>query len=817
MRCWRLIFVVILLVMVLCSLSYGAGDPYLGIWHEVSDDPPGLRIQVVTGAPADLAGLKSDDVITAINGVPFTPSDADYATQLTTALSGLNVGDTVTFSVVRTSPEVAITRDGEPVDSDFPLQDFPDLVDQSQVGEHLVLDADREEQHLEIDVTLGARPGTAGEPFPPNDGLACDLPDAHPEVRELLETLSAGKRPGAGGSDALDLAGEPDNIKAENADLFDRLNRRATPDDGYKLSRVVYLLRDGLKGEALTRQISDGFAQDCKAGLAGFAPLQAQVADLLDIPELYAQAPMLQTGLSAAEHLDVLQLILNTAAVYVRGAFADFTPEELDFIASQRGELTEVFRALNYIDSDDDDPRRIQGNVKLIKLAKRVDYEQLLLAELALAQIADEDYLRGLRADLLAEFSDRLDEDELLVRDTDLGPLVISGTGETWRSAGPVALLIDLGGDDFYTTRAGSGFSLEHPVSVLLELGGDDAYESTELYSQGSGSLGCGLLIDLSGNDQYVGLQWAQGTGFFGCGALLDLAGNDVYRGEELCQAAGIFGSGVLVDYAGDDRFEGQMKCQAFGGAHAVGLLVDVAGDDERYCKGKYPTGYGDAGIFDSWGQACAQGFRGLASGGIAGIIDCAGSDYSEAGNFSQGGGYYFGYGFFHDRGWEDDRYLGSRYNQGFCAHQAVGVFLEDGGDDWYSTRQAVAQGLAWDECTTMFVDYGGDDYYDGGTGFSQGASAHNALCVMWDRGGRDSYIYPPGQARAGGNDYHGGTSLSLFIDEGGDLDYYTSGKSANNALSGWPEYGFFADLPGQLKDFLAADNWREFWIDPPK
>jgi hypothetical protein len=353
-------------------------------------------------------------------------------------------------------------------------------------------------------------------------------------------------------------------------------------------------------------------------------------------------------------------------------------------------------------------------------------------------------------------------------------------------------------------------------VGVLVDFGGNDAYESTTHYSQGSGSLGCGLLIDMSGNDEYVGLQWAQGCGFFGMGALLDVAGDDVYRGEELCQGVAIFGSGIVIDYAGNDRMDGQNKCQAFGGAHGIGLLIDCAGDDYRYAKGKYPTNYGDPGIFDSWSQGCAQGFRGYASGGIAGIIDLSGVDYNEAGNFSQGGGYYFGYGFMHDRGWEGDRYLGSRYNQGFCAHEAVGVFLEEGGDDYYTTRQAVAQGLAWDECCTTFIDYAGDDRYEGGTGFSQGASAHNALCLFWDRGGRDAYVYPSGQARAGGNDYHGGTSLSLFIDEGGAEDSYDCPQSKNNLATGWKEHGFYCDLPASLGSALKDSAWSTLWEETP-
>ncbi len=792
----------------------GAGDPYLGIWHEVSEEPPGLRIEVVPGAPAELAGLRSGDVITEINGSSLATGDQPFAEQLRDALAGLAVGDTFTVKIARTTPRVVLTVNGAEVDTDFPLAELPEVIASAAPEEEIVLSAVRSAETLEIVVTLGARPGTTGPPFAPNDELRCDLPDLNPEVRELLRALSAEARVPAEQGDPLTWVSGGRTVAVDNADLRLRLDTRATPDDEYKLTRTVYLLRDGLKGEAVIRQVTDEVALAASERLGGLRRLQTHSAELLDLGGVYAEAPGLRTGMSAEEHLDVLELILNTAAVYVQQAFAGFSEEELEFIAEQRQQLTDVFSRHHYVDTEDDDPRRIRGNLELIALAKRIDYQQLILASLTLAQLADAQYLRGLKADLQAEFAGRLAEADLLVRETGFGRLVISGGGHSWRQGEAAALLVDLGGDDFYTTTAGSGASLARPVGVLLELGGDDAYESTTPYSQGSGSMGCGLLIDLDGDDQYVGLQWAQGSGYFGCGALVDAAGNDTYRGIEFCQAAAIFGTGLLLDLSGDDRVEGQMKCQAFGGAGGVGLLVDAAGNDERYCKGKYPTGYGDAGIFDAWGQGCAQGFRGIASGGIAGIVDLGGTDVNEAGNFSQGGGYYFGLGFFHDRGWEDDVYIGSRYNQGFCAHQAVGVFLEDGGDDYYTTRQAVAQGLAWDECCTMFIDYGGDDTYEGGTGFSQGASAHNAVCVMWDRGGRDTYLYGAGQGRAGGNDYHGGTSLSLFMDEGGAADFYTSERSGNDRITGWPEHGFFVDLPGTLEAALQADAWRALWTD---
>ena len=173
-------------------------------------------------------------------------------------------------------------------------------------------------------------------------------------------------------------------------------------------------------------------------------------------------------------------------------------------------------------------------------------------------------------------------------------------------------------------------------------------------------------------------------------------------------------------------------------------------------------------------------------------MVDEAGADRYEAGNFSQGGGYYYGIGALCDRGKGNDLYIGSRYDQGFAAHQAVGYFHESGGDDVYLTRNAVAHGLAWDECVTMFIEDGGDDTYQGG-GFSLGASAHNAICVFWERRGDDTYLRGP-LGHAGGNDYHGGTSLSVFVDEGRGKDRYPGGKDLNGTVAAAPEHGLFLD-----------------------
>jgi len=388
-------------------------------------------------------------------------------------------------------------------------------------------------------------------------------------------------------------------------DLWQRLRDRATPDDGYRLKRVTYLLRDGLKTEAIARDISRRVFNSASRGIDGCSGLVDCARELLDLPVTKGIYEPLGTGLSAEAHLNQIYNVLDQAATHVHAAFADFSEEEKAFLAAQREELTDVYCWMTYI-HEDDNRSRMRGNLKLVEISKRIDYRQLVLAQAQLARIADVNYLAALRKDLMKEFAVRLDEDDLLVRDTPLGKLIISGAGHTWRQREFAALLIDLGGDDFYTTNAGSGISLENPVGVLIEFGGNDAYESTLRYSQGSGSLGAGLLIDLDGNDEYVGLQWCQGTGLMGTGVLIDLLGDDVYRGEELMQGAGVFGLGIKLDLAGNDRTEAQCKSQGFGGARAVGLHIDLAGNDFCYAKGKYPTNYGDPGIFDSWSQGCA-------------------------------------------------------------------------------------------------------------------------------------------------------------------------------------------------------------------
>ncbi|MCD6119833.1 PDZ domain-containing protein [bacterium] len=799
----RIIIIAIsILALIAGSQVIGAEGVYIGIYHEASTDPPGLLVSVVLDAPAYKSGLRTGDVILALDGVDLGDDPSAYAAMLEEALSGKSPGDELLCKVWRPGPFYRLFVNGEEIDAELPLDEFKDLLANAGPDDEIELLAFNYGRELEITVVLGTRPEGGEGMLPSNAELFPDWAKGLVGPRMMIDIL-------------IDETG----TRAEYEDLLARLDQRATPDDGYRLPFVTYLLRDGLQGEVVVGDLTDEIASASLKGIDGFTDIHNVLCRLKDV-KTRARDMEYTRGVSAEEHIAEIEKVLIDASEHVKAAFSRFKQDEIEFLRDHRAGITEIYREANYIHYDPD-VKRFRNNLRVIELAKKIDYWELMKAQAILTSLADEEFLATLKDDLTAEYADRLDESVLFEKETPLGSIVILGAGQTWRNL-PTdpdnyrhdLLVIDLGGDDFYSTTAGSGISPEYPIGVLIDFAGNDAYESTLYYSQGSGSMGCGLLIDMEGDDSYIGLQWAQGTGFLGCGALIDVAGNDNYRGHEFTQAAGIFGSGVLYDIEGNDTMEAHCKSQAFGGANAAALLVDCAGDDSRYSKGTYPTGYGDPGIFDAWSQGCGDGFRNYASGGIAGVIDLAGNDYSEAGNFSTGGGYYFGFGFHVDKG-GDDQYVGSRYNQGFCAHQAVGVFLDMDGDDLYETRQGVAQGLAWDECATVFIDYAGDDRYEGGTGFSQGASAHNAICLFWDKGGSDEYIYAPGQARSGGNSYHGGTSLSLFIDAGGGSDFYSCEKSGNNLLTGWPEYGFFVDIPCSLDKALISEAWRKWWAAP--
>jgi hypothetical protein len=819
----------------------------------------GLRVTVVfPDSPAEQGGLLPGDIMVAVRGAPFTCLPESLGATFQRWMAPRQAGETCPILVLRDGVERTLRRDAQPTrrEDEAAFWRKPGaLLDSLRSGETLEARAEKRQQVVELPVVLGLRPEARWASGPTDSAIAAPGRFVESDVAPLAWAL-------------VDANG----LRVDTDDLFARLAKCQETADPHRLSCMTYAHRNPLRAEAVAREISgfllgesdparlldyggslwirgreaSGWAGTADhsgpvvAGSAntGSASADAPGADRSGADRVAERRPRSETGVrehaisapkgrgdpgqpprsavGAAQRAALIDplvaeitAILAAATEHHRRAFADFTDEERRFLEASRFDLSDAFAADIYIHLDED-RERFRRNRRLVELSERVDRGALLDAARELSRLVDPAWAVRAGGIVRAAWADSLDRELLVDRKTTYGRVLFGGTSGHWYRDLDAAFILDLGGDDFYTGNNGGSNGWVLPVAACVDLGGNDAYESTLRSCQGAGVLGVGALLDCAGDDQYIGIQWCQGIGYFGVGWLRDLAGNDTYRGRSFCQGVGLFGIGLLIDEAGHDRYEGDVHVQGTGLPGGIGAVIDRAGDDDYYAKGLIPTNYGDAGIFDAWSQGCGMGFRTIASGGLGLLLDGGGTDRMEAGNFSQGGGYYYGLGILRAAGREGDRYIGSRYNQGFTAHQAVGVFLEDGGDDVYITRQAVAQGLAWDECVTVFDDAQGNDTYQGGGGFSQGASAHNSICLFRDRGGRDSYEYTPGQALAGGNDYHGGTSLSLFVDEGGAEDLYTSAVSRNGAFRLRQQHGLFLDLPGDCREVFRSGAWRE-------
>lgn len=218
-------------------------------------------------------------------------------------------------------------------------------------------------------------------------------------------------------------------------------------------------------------------------------------------------------------------------------------------------------------------------------------------------------------------------------------------------------LQIDLGGNDQYLNSAGAvgaapGNVYGIPVSILADLGGDDFYyaaapnqaENT-LVAQGTGIGGIGLLADRWGNDSYGSYLtgsypispcagdivfggypgrfpqaiFAQGTGALGIGGLIDLSGTD------FTSAYSYVGTSTDCHFV-----RGYVHAQAAGIARGVGVLIDDASNDYRSINSYVPLIH----PFSADAVAGAYG-QGFGAGGAGILIDKEGDDYNYANSYA--------------------------------------------------------------------------------------------------------------------------------------------------------------------------------------
>jgi len=794
----------LLLLLLLSSAAHAAG--YLGIFTAPSEELPPTAslpvnygvtvIRVIPGSPAEAAGLRESDVLWGLDGVPLGNSGEEARAGFQKMMADTKTGQRITLDVFRDFS--GVVEGGVDPSRSAPLtcQELDARAEQLTPGQSLPLTLKREVAVLHFSAILTD---------PPEIGAIAGRSDSelHPQLTQRKAAAEI----------MAEHAAARFGFQERYSDLRQRLAKLGAAGDWWRLDEVSYALRQPFQLEETGAAISELFLpRKGPAAIPDLRQIIAAAGEILGAPPTRAEPVTLPVDAGLAAFAQGLETGLSRASETLERAFAALSTEERAFLKQQIDGISAAMLDGIYLHGDED-PRRLRDNLRAVELTAKIDLAALLSAGQQLAQLADAAACRTLRTTLAAAGVD-LTGEYLLRQETAAGEIIIGGTGPNiYRNMAP-AIIIDLGGDDIYAAGPAETELPPSPaLTLIVDLAGDDAYEATGDYAQAVGVMGASVLLECAGDDTYIGQNWAQGCGALGVGLLADLDGNDTYRGQALNHGAGWCGLGLLWDGRGNDRYDAFYFAQGLGWPRGLGLLIDVDGTDAYYAKGRHPTNYGTQGVFDAWAQGCGMGFRGHCSGGIGVLIDGGGADRMEAGNFAQGGGYYFGWGILDARGGDSDAYIGSRYNQGFCAHQAAGTFLERGGNDSYTTRHAVAPALAWDECVTLFRDYGGSDSYHAG-GFSLGASAHNAICVFIDDGGGDTYI-GTAPALAGPNDYHGGSSLSLFFDLGGGNDTFPGGFRERMVAYRELDGVFFA-LPGSLDKEIAAERWTTMTVPWP-
>lgn len=574
------------------------------------------------------------------------------------------------------------------------------------------------------------------------------------------------------------------SVGAQEAATLKALAEAATAPALFKQPLSLHALTDPWHGFATLEQRL--------ARVAGAAsspqPLGPLLVALEQLPERASggQAqPAPPTSTKAEDHVAYLEDLLAEAARLRAQALRQLTDEERQFLFDHAARLAEGF-VPQWSERDEDERRQALADRRFFALAgEKLDHASLSDAAQLLASLDDEEWLDRVRvafadAPALMHQPPGITGPVLLFKDTPAGLLIIGGPEpNAYDLHQPIALLLDLGGDDTYRGTIASPRDTTHGISAVLDLDGNDSYEAQPL-GLATGRLGVGLLVDRKGNDQYRLEPGSGGVGLAGIGLLEDREGNDRYIGSRLTQGAAIGGLGLLVDFAGDDAHSSFGYAIGFGGPLGTGALIDVAGHDRYQCGDRFPSRYNDSEAsaakqgdaqfqYECFGMGAGVGQRLMPklerstradiAGGIGLILDLAGNDRSRSGNFSQGIGYVFGTGVKVDlRG--DDEHVAARYGHGAAAHFGVGLFVDGAGTDHYrSTGPEYNAAAAWDLSVALFVDAGeDDDRYDFHQSTGLGIADHRSWSLFLDAGGTNRYAVRNGKGTAGVG------SVSAFI-----------------------------------------------------
>ncbi|MBX3096629.1 MAG: hypothetical protein KF812_07185, partial [Fimbriimonadaceae bacterium] len=510
----------------------------------------------------------------------------------------------------------------------------------------------------------------------------------------------------------------------------------------------------GMHREAAQGELSERLADAGQLlGAATAIPLNVGVAPAMtDLPELI-RAP-----------IGRLIAVMQAADAKVREATEGLTPEQqrtiidrLPGIAVEEPKVVFSFvRPSTVADAD------------VWSLVDKVDIQTLIGVSISVAKEAERcrDALRGTTADVSGKL--RIKIGSYVV--------VVGGKSATLHDDVDARLVIDLGGSDTYTGRAGAGVGY---TGVLIDLAGNDVYSPADL-SVGASILGIGLAYDAGGDDQFRGGSLQFGAGLAGIGGFSKSGGNDFYRTEALGQGFAMSGVGVCLDTGGDDQYNCGLLGQGAARTLGVGWLIDRAGADV-YRAGSIALNEPlFTGIYYAFAQGFGMGYRddaGGQAGGVGLLTDVKGNDVYSGDTYAQGASYWFGVGSLGDLEGAD-LYSAHHYAQASAMHACFAMLYDAVGDDTYAVKVGAAHAIGHDYGVAVLVDQAGDDTYTSRDS-TPGIGSANGLGVFVDSAGNDRYHGPPGRGLAA----RGSGSVGLFVDMTGQ-DQYRFGLADDQAVA---------------------------------
>jgi HEAT repeat protein len=526
------------------------------------------------------------------------------------------------------------------------------------------------------------------------------------------------------------------SIKMTPADLL--YTKNTHPDNPYRLTQQDFLMANPIQVPFYTDEVSRKL-KDAVSAL--------QQYDVL-VKELNVSLPI-GSKISPA----VLKNIDNLIKVSPRPKGAPKLPKEME--TARRTLLTTMRRADSLIGeafASLSEPGRTNLADHGDTFEEWEGYDSLNLPKLMLAGrtmleavLAAQEKLRGRMLSGIPAAQFGLSPEQatggiVFYTTTTLGNIIIGDNGPN-QYDGDFALIIDLGGDDVYTGRAGGVDGRNGPrVAVCLDLGGNNRFaarlkpqsstkDSTDLlmpdndrldYCFGGALAGIGILVvDGEGVNDYAAGNWSLGAAHLGVGILLRTGiGIDHYQGLDCSQGAASFGIGMLIDHGANDTYRATYASQGFGSAAGVGALIDKTGDDSYYAGGRYEDfPQRPKGSFIAMSQGFGYGIRPVCSGGEGILLDFRGDDrYHLDNQFGMGGSYWYGFGMLVDDGGNDTYQTGADgdydgYTMGAGIHLGIGCLIDRAGNDRYHANK-IGPAVGWDLSPSWFIDGAGADSF---------------------------------------------------------------------------------------------------------